>query len=288
MLSGRFEISSNINSTVEVQPTPHLHAPRHIDIEEVRRLAAVCIRLESVASGAVASYTRAAIADVERRTPPGSPNSPSRVIMGSPRQSQSPSVSPTTQHPRSPRSPRIHVSDAEAHARLSLVHSHSMPLGAPLSPVMVPATFRQTSYGGGDEIDSLSGVLSPHSGTRRQNTAPTPNAPLLAHGGFSQDPTQASAVTQAITLPPPALHLGPTIRDDMTDDELLVVIESLISRLENTMSSIVSQSTSHFGIGLMSSMSSSSVASTTYSQWSIKHCKPLRRHRRYRWRIACR
>lgn len=38
-------------------------------------------------------------------------------------------------------------------------------------------------------------------------------------------------------LPPP--HLGPGIDDDMTDEDLLVVIDSLTTRIENSMSTLV-------------------------------------------------
>ncbi len=40
------------------------------------------------------------------------------------------------------------------------------------------------------------------------------------------------------SMPPP--HLGPTIKEDMTDDELGIIIESLTTRIENSMSTLVS------------------------------------------------
>ena len=39
---------------------------------------------------------------------------------------------------------------------------------------------------------------------------------------------------------PPAMHLGPTVHENMGDDELLLVVESLTTRLENSMSSLAS------------------------------------------------
>lgn len=149
VLSGRFEISSNINSTVEVQPTPLYH-PRHIDIEEVRRLVSICLRLEQVSSG-------------QPRSPP-----------------QSPHLSHSPMLPRSPVSPM---------RESSLVHT--VPLGAPITP-MASRVHRQSFH-----ID---------------------DPPVRRHN----------------------LHLGPVIREDMTDEELVLVIESLVTRLENSMSSIVS------------------------------------------------
>lgn len=41
------------------------------------------------------------------------------------------------------------------------------------------------------------------------------------------------------THTPPA-YLGPAIREEMTDDELTIIIESLTTRIENTMSTLVS------------------------------------------------
>jgi adenylate cyclase len=38
----------------------------------------------------------------------------------------------------------------------------------------------------------------------------------------------------------PVVHLGPQIKDDMTDEELAVIIESLTTRVENCMSTLVS------------------------------------------------
>jgi hypothetical protein len=55
--------------------------------------------------------------------------------------------------------------------------------------------------------------------------------------GLIRRQNTASAVGQD---PLPAVYLGPQIREDMTDDELLVVMESLVTRMENSLSSIVS------------------------------------------------
>ena len=175
VLSGRFEISSNINSTVEVQP---YRAPRQIDIEEVRRLVSVCLRLETVASIATRN-------DV--------PNSP---VTRSIKISQSPLQSPTLLLPQSP-------SPVSPRSIRGSGYDNPLPLGAPIS-----RQHRQSSH---IDDQAMLGLI------RRQNTA----------SAVGQDPL-------------PAVYLGPQIREDMTDDELLVVMESLVTRMENSLSSIVS------------------------------------------------
>ncbi len=40
---------------------------------------------------------------------------------------------------------------------------------------------------------------------------------------------------------PPAVFLGPSIRDDMGDEELMLILESLAARLENALSTLVRQ-----------------------------------------------
>lgn len=42
-------------------------------------------------------------------------------------------------------------------------------------------------------------------------------------------------------LHPPASYLGPSIREDMNDEELWTIIESLVGRIENVMSTLVSR-----------------------------------------------
>lgn len=45
---------------------------------------------------------------------------------------------------------------------------------------------------------------------------------------------------RAVRVVAPAAHLGPSIQDDVTDEELCVIIESLATRIENSLSTLVS------------------------------------------------
>lgn len=45
--------------------------------------------------------------------------------------------------------------------------------------------------------------------------------------------------TNTISAVVPPVYLGPAIREDMTDEELAIIIESLTTRIENTMSTLV-------------------------------------------------
>ncbi|WVQ83638.1 hypothetical protein IAT38_005780 [Cryptococcus sp. DSM 104549] len=47
-----------------------------------------------------------------------------------------------------------------------------------------------------------------------------------------------SSQTGAVVLATPPSYLGPTIREDMSDEELGIIMESLVGRLENTMSTL--------------------------------------------------
>jgi len=133
-LAGRFELSDQLRANVEVaDPRLTIAEPRQIDIEEVRELSKLILRLESVSS--VSQPVAAPL--------PQSPGSPATVSLGT---------------------------------------------------------------------------------------------------GMERTPSRRTmALTRSARLPPPT-YLGPSIRDDMTDDELAHIIESLTTRAENVMSTLVSRS----------------------------------------------
>lgn len=170
VLAGRFEISSNINSTVEVQPASRFTEPRQIDIDQVRQLVMLCLRLEALSSGAFA------MSSTSSTTSPGTMISKSRTA--SPMQS-----------------PRLGVGALD------------------------------------DTLGTSAGAVS------QQAVALSPS-----HNRLSNTPGRQGKRTQTAPMSPgaPPLFLGPHVRDDMTDEELCVVIESLVTRIENSMSSLVS------------------------------------------------
>jgi adenylate cyclase len=69
------------------------------------------------------------------------------------------------------------------------------------------------------------------------HTAPPfdPTSPKL---GSARLAVTTSSQAQAQVLTPPS-YLGPCIREDMTDEELTIIIESLTTRAENTVSTLV-------------------------------------------------
>jgi hypothetical protein len=84
-------------------------------------------------------------------------------------------------------------------------------------------------------------------------TSPTsPTVPPNADHRMSKMPSGSGGLSQNVhgagaglapgsggLMVPPA-HLGPVIRDEMTDEDLVVIIESLTTRAENCMSTLVS------------------------------------------------
>jgi adenylate cyclase len=68
--------------------------------------------------------------------------------------------------------------------------------------------------------------------------SPPPMSPVP---GMEMTPSRRSHTHRGVRLPPPT-YLGPSIKDEMNDDELTLIIESLTTRLENTMSTLVSKS----------------------------------------------
>ena len=168
-LSGRFEISNDLRANVEVGDARPYLATRQIDIEEVRELCKLDLRLEAICS----YYHTISNAN---NTPPRSPLSPISPLSGG-----LDHLSPTSASPEFTKALR----------------STSRPIEMSFSP--------KTS------APILTPVLE-HSPSRR---------------------------TRDLRMPAD-LSLGPSIRDEMLDDELLVIMESLTTRVENAMHTIVS------------------------------------------------
>ena len=101
----------------------------------------------------------------------------------------------------------------------SLASAHVAP-GSPVpnSPVATMSPLSPTLGNAGAGLETTS--------TRRNHAHTNSDSQIVAHH-------------RGVRLPPPA-YLGPSIQDEMGDEELLVVVESLTTRLENAMSSIVS------------------------------------------------
>lgn len=68
---------------------------------------------------------------------------------------------------------------------------------------------------------------------------PDPTSPKLGSARLAVT-TSTQAQSQTLTAPPS--FLGPCIREDMTDEELTLIIESLTTRAENTVSTLVRHS----------------------------------------------
>nr|XP_019043899.1 adenylate cyclase [Kwoniella bestiolae CBS 10118]OCF22829.1 adenylate cyclase [Kwoniella bestiolae CBS 10118] len=64
------------------------------------------------------------------------------------------------------------------------------------------------------------------------------NLELGGMAGTSTVSKRGTANSGVLTLPVPNLSLGPTIREDMNDDELMLIIESLTGRCENALSTL--------------------------------------------------
>lgn len=82
--------------------------------------------------------------------------------------------------------------------------------------------------------------------THSPKLSPVPLSPMSLNAEHRMQQQQqqqhvASSSIQGLGTAPPA-HLGPTIREEMTDEDLAVIIESLTTRIENAMSTLVSDS----------------------------------------------
>jgi adenylate cyclase len=70
-------------------------------------------------------------------------------------------------------------------------------------------------------------------------TSPISNTSALPSPGLEMTPSKRVVTRNLMRVAPPA-YLGPHIREDMNDDELATIIESMTTRMENAMSSLVS------------------------------------------------
>ncbi|KIR31680.1 adenylate cyclase [Cryptococcus deuterogattii MMRL2647] len=61
---------------------------------------------------------------------------------------------------------------------------------------------------------------------------------LEAVCSYNPTPSSPGESPKVMRLHPPASYLGPTIREDMNDEELWTIIESLVGRIENAMSTL--------------------------------------------------
>jgi hypothetical protein len=106
---------------------------------------------------------------------------------------------------------------------------HSMVATGPSAP---PSPTPNGSYGpGGPQAGGSSAMVASHShSSQLGNHADSPGP---------KDVASPRRRGQVLKFSPPA-HLGPQIRDDMTDEELAVIIESLTTRIENCLSTLVS------------------------------------------------
>lgn len=67
----------------------------------------------------------------------------------------------------------------------------------------------------------------------------SPGSPTATAPAMELTPSRRTlGINRVVKLPPPA-YLGPSIRDEMNDEELTIIIESLTARVENVMSTLV-------------------------------------------------
>jgi adenylate cyclase len=80
-------------------------------------------------------------------------------------------------------------------------------------------------------LEALSSVVDAHAPSSSPLVSPT----------IEMTPSRRTHTTRGFRLPPQSF-LGPHIKEDMNDEELAVVIESLTTRIENVTSTLVSLS----------------------------------------------
>jgi hypothetical protein len=108
---------------------------------------------------------------------------------------------------------------------------HSMMVTGPSAPPSPTPNGSHGPGGGGPKAGGSSAMVASHShSSQLGNHADSPGP---------RDVASPRKRGQALKFSPPA-HLGPQIRDDMTDEELAVIIESLTTRIENCLSTLVS------------------------------------------------
>ena len=92
-------------------------------------------------------------------------------------------------------------------------------------------------------LEALSAIH--HRPSPQSQLSHTPGSPAGSPGaGLDPSPKTLTVrpppTTASQQLVPPS-YLGPSIRGDMTDEELSLIIDSLTTRIENTMSTLVSK-----------------------------------------------
>jgi adenylate cyclase len=88
------------------------------------------------------------------------------------------------------------------------------------------------------ELSTLVLRLEALSAAQHNPPPPPPSDPTSPKLGSARlAVTTSSQQVPQVTRPPS--YLGPCIREDMTDEELTIIIESLTTRAENTMSTLV-------------------------------------------------
>lgn len=152
VLSGRFELSSELRANVEVNDARVFVQERHIDLDEVKQIVGLTLRLEALCGPQAAAHAHH-----------------------------------HAQHPEGLTSGQVTPHPPAGGAHTPHHHSH----------------------------------LAPHANLLTAEMVAAPSKRLRAR------------------FMPPA-HLGPQIRDDMSDEELAVILESLTTRMENSLSTLVS------------------------------------------------
>lgn len=87
----------------------------------------------------------------------------------------------------------------------------------------------------------LEALTSPAAPTSPPSPPRNISTPMLMSSPSMEPASPPAKTTRRLT---PPLHLGPTIKDDMTDEELSIIVESLTTRIENSFSTMVSPYTS--------------------------------------------
>jgi adenylate cyclase len=91
-----------------------------------------------------------------------------------------------------------------------------------------------------EQVKELSTVILRLEALSAAQPTPVPSMPISPGGPTSpRTPTARPAVIHPAQPVVPPAYLGPCIREDMTDEELTLIIESLATRAENAMSTMV-------------------------------------------------
>ena len=90
-----------------------------------------------------------------------------------------------------------------------------------------------------DEVRELSKLtLRLESLCSAQHAPESPGTPIVADSPAMESTPSKRSYPKAIK-PQPPLHLGPSIKDEMSDEDLAGIVESLTTRIENCLSTMV-------------------------------------------------